>query len=173
MLPYAIVGIRREESVKRAARYNEPEMCRVYKSGGKARQYFPILEWTSQDVYDFVRERGIKCHSLYYDERGEFHPERRLGCMCCPMTDKTRIEQFKEHPNMVKAYVRAAQKYIDTHPSSVPASEYGDAYTWFVRDVFYRRLSKEKWEEMQKNKILPPPDYKEFLQNYFHIKFND
>lgn len=72
VLNYAVVGIRRDESKKRAEQYKEPEICRVYNSKEKCRQYLPILDWTSQDIAEFVSERGIKCHPLYYDETGNF-----------------------------------------------------------------------------------------------------
>ena len=62
----AIQGIRRSESLKRAERYKEPEMCRVYSAKEKAKVYLPILEWTDQDVEEFIKERNIKCHPLYY-----------------------------------------------------------------------------------------------------------
>ena len=107
VLDYAIVGIRRSESRKRSERYKEPEQCRVYSKTQKVRQYMPILEWSDDDVREFIEERGIKCAPVYYDENGDFHVERRLGCVGCPLASpKKRIEQFKEHPNMVKLYVR-------------------------------------------------------------------
>ena len=62
----AIQGIRRSESKKRAERYKEPEVCRVYSAKEKVRVYLPILEWTDQDVEEFIKERNIKCHPLYY-----------------------------------------------------------------------------------------------------------
>ena len=62
----AIQGIRRSESRKRAERYKEPEVCRVYSAKEKVKQYLPILEWTDQDVEEFIKERNIKCHPLYY-----------------------------------------------------------------------------------------------------------
>ena len=62
----AILGIRRSESKKRAERYKEPERCRVYSKKEKVKQYLPILEWTDQDVEEFIKERNIKCHPLYY-----------------------------------------------------------------------------------------------------------
>lgn len=106
-LDYAILGIRREESPKRAERYKEPEQCRVYSKKEKVRQYFPILEWTKEDVADFINERGIRLHPLYYDNDGNVDASRRLGCMGCPLqSHKQRIEQFKKYPNMVKLYVR-------------------------------------------------------------------
>ena len=78
---YAIVGIRRSESIKRSKRYKEPEQCRVYSKTQKVRQYMPILEWSDDDVRGFIEERGIKCAPVYYDENGLFHVERRLGCV--------------------------------------------------------------------------------------------
>ena len=62
----AIQGIRRSESKKRAERYKEPEECRVYSKKEKVKIYLPILEWTDQDVEEFIKERNIKCHPLYY-----------------------------------------------------------------------------------------------------------
>lgn len=75
----AVQGVRREESTRRAARYKEPEVCRLYPKGEKARVYLPILDWTTEDVARFIQEQGIKCAPVYYDADGIFHPERRLG----------------------------------------------------------------------------------------------
>lgn len=105
----AVQGIRREESTKRAAIYKEPEACRLYPGKEKVRVYYPILEWTLDDVARFIEERGIKCTPVYYDEKG-FHPERRLGCMCCPlMSLRARKEEFKKHLGMVKLYLRGGR----------------------------------------------------------------
>lgn len=61
-----VQGIRASESNARADRYKEPEQCRVYDKNHKSRVYMPILYWTDEDVKEFVTERGIKCHPLYY-----------------------------------------------------------------------------------------------------------
>lgn len=92
ILPRAIVGIRRDESIKRRERYKEPERCRVcenIKGKPKVRQYLPLLDWTLEDVTEFISERKIKCAPIYYD-RGEFHPERRLGCIGCPLQSQKK-----------------------------------------------------------------------------------
>lgn len=85
---------------KTAKRYQEPEECRIYKNikgRPKARAYYPILEWTLEDVAEFIAERNIKCAPVYYDEQGVFHPERRLGCMgCLLMSQKKRKEQINK-----------------------------------------------------------------------------
>ena len=171
-LDYAIVGIRREESPKRAKRYKEPEYCRTFSKDVKARHYLPILEWTTQDVEDFIKERGIKCAPVYYDEQGKFHVERRLGCMCCPLASKNlRLEDFKRHPNMVKAYARAGKKYMESHPDSAQTKFYnGDVYACLAHRIFYPD-NANKWKALNEHSLLPPPNYKEFLENYFKIKF--
>ena len=63
----AIQGIRRSESKNREKRYKEPQICRFYGSKKKHVSVFlPILEWTDEDVSEFIKERNIKCHPLYY-----------------------------------------------------------------------------------------------------------
>lgn len=117
ILDYAIIGVRREESPKRAKRYKEPEQCRVYSKNVKARHYFPILDWTKEDVAEFLGERGVRCHPLYYDEDGAFHPKRRLGCMGCPLVNKReRKIVFEQHPNLVKLYVRGGKNSLTNIP---------------------------------------------------------
>ena len=138
VLDRAVQGIRRCESTKRAERYKEPEICRTYPKGQKARIYLPILEWTDEDVAQFIAERGIKCHPLYYDEQGNFHVERRLGCMGCPlMSQKKRVAEFQKHPKLLKLWIRSQQIYIDNHPESKSAEfTNGSAFNSFFKELF-------------------------------------
>ena len=63
----AIQGIRRSESKKREERYKEPQICRFYGSKkNHVSVFLPILEWTDEDVSEFIKERNIKCHPIYY-----------------------------------------------------------------------------------------------------------
>lgn len=110
VMDYNIVGIRSDESKKRAKNYKEPEYCRHYPNGSKAKQYLPILDWTLKDVEDFIQERNINLAPVYYREDRTIDFSRRLGCLCCPqMTRKNRIEQFRQYPNMVKLYIRGGK----------------------------------------------------------------
>ncbi len=173
VLDRAIQGVRKCESTKRNARYQEPTECRVYGTGAKRQGvevFYPILDWTDDDVVAFVKERGIKLHPLYYREDGSIDPTRRLGCMCCPLAYyKKRIEYFKRYPKMVKAYCHAAQKFMDTHPDSKTVRKYGDVYEWFTREVFFERQSY--WEDHRAVTQFAPVDYREFLERYFGISF--
>lgn len=172
VLDYALVGVRRDESRARADRYHEPEICRVYnKSKGiKSRQYLPILDWTNSDISDFVNAKHIKCHPLYYDENGVFHPERRLGCMCCPLMSKPkRIASFKEHPQMLRFYLNGAKKYLETHPNGKISTTFDNPYDWIASQIFCdgERQFREKFGPTIFDNGI---NTKLFLEQQFNIK---
>ena len=162
---YVVLGIRREESKKRAERYKEPEQCRVYSKTEKVRQYFHILDWSAEDVLCFIKERKIKLHPLYYTNDGDVDVTRRLGCLCCPLQGRrSRIQAFQKYPNMVKAYIRALSKFRATHPNSKAILSHTDVYAQFVHDVFYSD-NQSGWVAMN-NGILPPPYIKIFWRTF-------
>ncbi len=169
IMDYAVVGVRKDESKARAERYDEPEQCRVYPNKEKSRLYYPLLEWTADDVAAFVAMRGIKCHPLYYDEQGRFHAERRLGCMGCPLVStKKRIEEFKRYPGMVRLYVKAAQVFFDNHPDSKMREYINDACEWFVMSLYCN--SKTDFEQRFGSSLFGRTDCKAFLEQQFNIK---
>lgn len=169
----AVQGIRREESIKRAKRYKEPEVCRVYSKKEKTRIYLPILEWTNEDVERFIQERRIKCHPHYYDRGGQFHVERRVGCIGCPLqTDKGRSD-FKLYPKMFKLWAKAYKKWLDTHPASKSAKTFGNVY-----NALYMKLFCNNMEEYNTNtspSLFPEHqlDTKKYLEEYFNIDLSD
>lgn len=170
ILDKVVIGVRMEESRNRANRYKEPTECRFYGSKKEhVEAIYPILEWTTQDVADFLQDRGIKCAPVYYDDKGVFHPERRLGCMCCPLiSKKKRLEQFRAHPGMVKQYVRRCRKYREAHPQRKAVSMYfKDEYEQVFRDLFC-----ETNLELDNYRIglFGRTDFKKFLEDYFNIK---
>lgn len=173
ILDYTILGIRADESNKRKERYKEPEQCRVYSKKEKCRQYFPILDWTKDDVLAFIKERGIKLHPLYYREDGSIDVTRRLGCVGCPMASyKQRLQDFKAHPNMVKLYCRGGQQFLDNHQFSKISKLCRDAYEFFCFDVICQRSNVRFQQMFGKNLFDNGTNCKEFLENYFKIKFN-
>lgn len=136
VLDRSIQGIRRSESNARKERYKEPEICRVYGKDKKVKVYLPLLDWTDEDVARFVAERNIKCHPLYYDEQGIFHVERRLGCIGCPMKSDNGKGDFKKYPKMLRALIKSAQKFLDTHPNCSSLRKFGNAYNLVFNDLF-------------------------------------
>ena len=170
VLDYAVVGVRREESIKRAERYKEPEQCRVYSKTEKSRQYFPILEWTLDDVTTFLKERSIKCAPVYYDEDGSFYPERRLGCLCCPLKSRRqRLADFEKYPNFVKFYLGGGKFYREHHDMWKNKRYFKNVYEWFVCYLFCDTFEEFR-ERFGANLFNGGIDCKEFLENYFNIK---
>ena len=169
VLDKCVMGVRREESRARTERYKEPTACRFYGSKKEhVEAIYPILEWTLQDVTEYLLDRKVKCAPVYYDADGTFHPERRLGCMCCPLASREkRIEEFKKYPGMVKFYIKAQQYFLDTHPTSSAARNHKDAVECFVHDVFFP--GSREWDKVRDG-LFGRPDFKAFLENYFNIK---
>lgn len=170
VLDRAVQGIRREESVKRALRYKEPEVCRTYPKGEKVRVYLPILEWTNDDVARFISERGIKCHPLYYDESGNFHVERRLGCMICPLMSKSKLrDRYMEHPMFLKIMINAYQEFYAKHPLAKSHKRFKDAYDERFYSLFCKNM--EDFSTKVTGGMFPETaiDPKAFLEYYFKI----
>ena len=170
VLDKVIMGVRKAESTKRAASYSEPTACRFYGSKKEhVEAFYPILEWSNQDVIDFIMERGLTIHPLYYREDGGIDVTRRVGCMCCPLASRRkRLEQFKRWPNMVKAYIRAEQKFRDSHPDSTNVRLYPTVFDWFFREVFF---DKQKKYNDYCNQLFEKVDAKQYIEQYFGIKF--
>ena len=175
ILDYAVVGIRAEESAKRAERYKEPTQCRIYANKDEVEQYLPILNWTKQDIEAFITERSIKCHPLYYDEDGTFHVERRLGCMACPIaSQKHRIEELKKRPKLVRCYIRSASYYFDNHYKNKNRQGqklFDNVYEWFTMTVFTESMQEFR-ERFGPNLFDNGIDCKKFLEEYFKVNLD-
>ena len=169
----AIQGIRRSESKKRAKRYKEPEECRVYSKKEKVKVYLPILEWTDQDVAEFIKERNIKCHPLYYGGGGQFDVTKRLGCMGCPLASrKKRIQFFKDNPKWLKAWIRAGQKWYisEKYQNGKAKFKFKDAFEAMGYMLYCDNI--EQFKEKTYG-LFGEFDWKEFLQNEFKIDMSD
>lgn len=172
ILDVCVMGIRKSESKRRNNQYKEPTECKFYGSKkNHVEAFYPILEWNDQDIEQFIQERKIKCHPLYYDEKGVFHVERRLGCLCCPMKSrKQRINDFMKYPNMVKLYIRGCWYYFDSKRFTKNNSQFNNVYEKFVCLLFCDNLVEFK-KKFGKNLFNDGIDCKTFLEDYFNIKF--
>lgn len=170
VLDRAVQGIRRCESTARTKRYDEPTVCRIYGSRKNCVEILlPILEWTDEDVSEFIAERGIKCHPLYYDEQGNFHVERRLGCIGCPLRSDNGLSDMVKYPKFLKRLISSSQVFIDTHPNSSSVKKFGNAYNLVFHNLFFD--SYEKYHNAVTGGLFPETaiDAKAFLGDYFKI----
>ena len=175
ILDNCVIGIRRCESVKRLKRYSEPTECRIFGSKkNHVNAIYPILEWSDEDELEFIKEHGIKLHPLYYSEYGNIDITKRLGCMCCPlMYYKKRLQQFKQWPGMVKAYIRCGEEFLKSHPESKLAKQNSDVYEYFVANAFFNNQRDYAKANLVGDIFGESIDYKKFLEDYFQITLPD
>lgn len=165
--PVSLQGIRASESTARASMYKEPTVCRIYSKSERTEVFLPILDWSDKDVEDFIKSEGIKCHRHYYDENGNFHVERRVGCLCCVLQSTNKLkEEFKKHPHMVKSYIFFGKRWWDSHPNSNSRNKFRDVYDLFFHNVFCKDYNDYIYKTTG---MFGRTDTKAFLEDYFKI----
>lgn len=165
----AVLGIRRDESVARAKRYNEPEQCRVYPKGEKCRQYFPILDWTNDDICNFVRERELRLHPHYYDTNGNFCVEHRVGCIGCPMASDNGRSDFLKYPKILRARVKAYCRWWETHPASRSVNTFPSVWHCLYMKFFCHDMQQYKEKTSGLFGGFSESEMKQWLENYFGV----
>lgn len=121
-----LTGVRAEESVRRSS-YSEVSLYshkgREYGGkrtieqveenehrcvGGKDKlMVYPILKWTEEDVWEFIRQRGLPVNPCYAKKH-------RVGCMLCPFASRKEKNMWlKEYPLLRGVMVKAIQRFMD------------------------------------------------------------
>jgi phosphoadenosine phosphosulfate reductase len=135
-----IMGIRAEESASRARRWSEVQPH--WKTGALTVQ--PIIDWASDELWDFIRGEGVAYCSLY-DEG--FH---RLGCIGCPMSRTGRLKQFQRWPVFEQKWMRVFARIWERKHGTM----------WRGRPWFGDRYF-DSWEQMWEwwlcDRPLPDP----------------
>ena len=170
VLDKSIQGIRRSESTARSNRYSEddPIICRIYGSKkNHVSVILPILSWTDEDIAGFIEDRKIKCHPLYYDENGNFCPDRRLGCIGCPLKSDAGRADYKKYPKLLRQVVKAQKVWWENHPTSKSVTKFGSPYGLIAHNLFYHSYSE--WQADDKN-LFGKCNWKAFLEDYFNVK---
>ena len=176
---YVIIGVRKAESTARAKRYNEPEICRVYGNKGKkkadgsnyCKQYLPIVNWTDEDVEEFIEKYDVKCNPLYY-VNGKFDVKKRLGCMCCPLQSiKKQQADFLANPRMVRLYIMNGLVWWNKERKKDIQSKknFGTIYDLFYHNVFCNSYA-EYLEK--KHTLFGDLDCKKFLEDFFKVELD-
>ena len=164
----AIQGIRKSEIKKRDEIYDEPQICRTYNNRKDCVSVFlPILNWTNEDVEEFIKERAIDCHPLYY-RGGAFDVKCRLGCIGCPLAyRKRRIKEFKDNPGFVRQWIRNGQIYYDNHQNGQKLNNAVDAFAFTLFFDSFREF------ESASNTMFGKTDWRTYLEDYFNVDLDD
>lgn len=99
-----ILGVRRAESVRRKDR-------QVFEQSRLRQDTFyccPIVDWSTQGVWDYIRARNLPYCSLYDEGK------TRIGCIMCPMQGtKGMLIDAERYPKYTRAYLKAIRKMLD------------------------------------------------------------
>lgn len=93
----------------------------------------PIIEWTDDDVWEFIRAERVPYCGLY-DEGF-----KRLGCIGCPMASKMRSVEFARWGKYKDAYRRAIKKMLEIReekgkPLLSGCKTVDDIWHWWLED---------------------------------------
>jgi len=81
-------------------------MFEVCRTDGTKIFLHPIIDWTSQDVWNYIKINNLPYCSLY-DEGF-----KRLGCVLCPMESPKQTQlELKRFPKLADAWKRACYRY--------------------------------------------------------------
>ena len=102
-----VTGIRWEESTMRGKR----RMFEVCQNKRLRSFVHPIIDWTTADVWQYIRERGLRYCSLY-DEGFD-----RIGCVMCPVQAPWKMQmQAARWPKIAAAWKRACYRLWEAKP---------------------------------------------------------
>lgn len=146
-----VLGLRKQESIRRRDRELYEESKRT-----KNKMFLnPIIEWSEQDVWDYIMKYRLKYPSLY-DEGYD-----RIGCIMCPMASaKGMLKDKERYPKFYAAYIRTFEKmlkrreelgkrpfYMGRHSQQI-AKTGEDVMNWWIYGGIKKKVSKEeklKW----------------------------
>ena len=76
----------------------------------------PIIDWTDEDVWEFLNDVAKVPHCELYDVPGI----TRIGCIGCPLQGREgMLEDFERYPRYKELYIRAFDKMIKNHPGEI------------------------------------------------------
>ena len=121
-----VTGIRWAESVRRKQR----RMTEVCLRDSTKTYLHPIIDWSNEEVWEYIRSRQLPYCSLY-DEGF-----KRVGCVMCPMGDKKGMKRDAlRWPKIADAWKRAIAKAYDKRVARGNMLTFGSAddfYNWWI-----------------------------------------
>lgn len=95
----------------------------------------PIIDWTDDDVWEFLRHYGCKSNPLY--ECGF----KRIGCIGCPMAGRHRYIEFERYPVYKHNYIAAFDRMLKHREVLGKPANKGwetglDVFRWWIGEDF-------------------------------------
>lgn len=160
-----LIGIRRQESARRAKRgeistnikgkrteetfdqWSEHEEKMVTCVGGKDKILVsPIIYWTERDVWEFLNVNNIP-HCELYDE-GYY----RIGCICCPMASyRQKIKEIKRWPHVKRNWLKTIQWLIDNGYLNNKFKDPEIGFNWWISGKNFKQFYAEEFQQLKFN----------------------
>lgn len=87
----------------------------------------PIIDWTDEDVWNFLKDQGIEGNPLY---QCGFH---RVGCVGCPMARRHgRMIEFAMWPKYRNLYIHAFDRMIERRKEKGLKTDWKTGYECFL-----------------------------------------
>jgi phosphoadenosine phosphosulfate reductase len=104
---------RRRKKDKNFDQFSQHREQMVTCIGGKDKIIVsPIIEWTEQDVWEFLNNVVEVPHCELYDQG-----RKRIGCICCPMASmKDTVRDCRQFPHVKHNWIRAIIRYREQMP---------------------------------------------------------
>lgn len=113
---------------------NDPERRLFESCQLKAKRTVnPIIDWTDEDVWDFIGSEHIPMNPLYGCGF------RRVGCIGCPVAGKGRYAEFARYPKYQDAYIRAFDRMLEARRAAGKKElpmwhDARDVFRWWMED---------------------------------------
>ena len=129
-----VTGIRAEESPRRAKR---PQIDPDRHGNGKF--VHVIKNWSTADVWQFIRENNLPYCSLY-DEGFS-----RIGCVLCPFENHEKaLLDMQMFPAIADYYRRACRKSFEVNRDKIRNWKSGDEmFDWWIKERRGYRIAED------------------------------
>ena len=158
-----LIGIRKEESARRAKRqevsttikgkrtegtfdqWSEHEEQMVTCVGGNDRILVsPIIYWTERDVWEFLNSSNIP-HCEMYD-----HGYTRIGCICCPMSQyRQKIKDIKRWPHVKRNWLKTIQWLIDNGYLNYNFKDPEMGFNWWISGTNFKQFYADEIQQLK------------------------
>lgn len=108
----------------------------------------PIIDWTSDNIWNYIRDRRLP-YCLLYDEGFD-----RLGCIGCPMAGEKRLEEFLRWPKYKEMYIRAFGRMLEYRQINGKKTTWEtgqDVFDWWTDDknMDYTVPGQMGWDDIE------------------------
>ena len=135
-----MVRSRRKENVERG---RERDIAEIEEQqhrcihGHDRLDIHPILEWSKEDVWQFINERGIPVNPCY-------DLVERVGCMYCPFAQSRQLDVYdKLYPSYKRRLLLALERFLEV--KSIEGIESAEEYyEWWKSKMTLKQWAQRK-----------------------------